>query len=239
MGLDGFISAAEQLTGKKSITKKDQAQTQQQDESSSAQTTTNDTADWADAGTAVKAAYENFQADKAQGKGPDYAEIGGAAKKALSACNRQGCGEGKDEGELGREVVAGLCGGEQAKGAEDEEGVEGCKVKAGGEGGRGTRGGLRSEKSGGLGEADLAGGEKYGAGVSQGSGLEGSQEAAVDDDGSTTLGRGYDETDVTGEKTGSDLADAAQRAGVSRDEAEAIGSFVETGRRNLTSRRGE
>ncbi|KAF6844363.1 hypothetical protein CMUS01_01137 [Colletotrichum musicola] len=234
MGLDGFISAAEQLTGKKG-TKKDQTQTQ---DGSSAQTTNN--TDWADAGTAVKAAYENFQADKAQGKGPDYAEIGGAAKKALSACNRQGCGEGKDEGELGREVVAGLCGGQQAKGAEDEEGVEGCKVKAGGEGGRGTRSGLRSEKSGGLGEADLAGGEKYGAGVSQGSGLEGSLgETAADEDGSATLGRGYDETDVTGEKTGSDLADAAQRAGVSRDEAEAVGSFVETGRRNLTSRRGE
>ncbi|KAF6841102.1 hypothetical protein CPLU01_00663 [Colletotrichum plurivorum] len=223
MGLDGFISAAEQLTGKKS-TKKDQ---QTQDESSPTQTTNN--TDWADAGTAVKAAYENFQADKAQGKGPDYAEIGGAAKKALSACNRQSCGEGKDEGELGREVVAGLCGGQQVKGTE-EEGVEGCKVKAGGEGGRGTRSGLRSEKAGGLGEADPAGGEKYGAGVSQGSGLDGSQEAAADEDGSATLGRGgYDEADVTGEKTGSDLADAAQRAGVSRDEAEAIGSFVETG----------
>ncbi|KAF9879258.1 hypothetical protein CkaCkLH20_03491 [Colletotrichum karsti] len=105
MNFGKFTDVAKQLSGQKDASKDNQKE--------GASSQTSDQQGWDKVGDDAKKAFANYQAGQAQGKDPNYTEIGGVAQAAFSAYNRgsgaEGAvGDGQDKEDIGKKVVAGL-----------------------------------------------------------------------------------------------------------------------------------
>ncbi|KAF4808023.1 ATP-dependent DNA helicase hus2/rqh1 [Colletotrichum siamense] len=119
MGFNTILNTAKQLASN------DEAKKDQQSSSQ-----TSDQQGWDKVGDDAKKAFANYQADQAQGKGPDYKEIGGVASAAYSAYNRgadAGDLDEKQKEQLGKDVVAGYSGRKKEALKSGEEGVDGTQ----------------------------------------------------------------------------------------------------------------
>ncbi|KAK2769059.1 hypothetical protein CKAH01_00666 [Colletotrichum kahawae] len=119
MGFNSILNTAKQLASN------DEAKKDQQSSSQ-----TSDQQGWDKVGDDAKKAFAKYQADQAQGKGPDYKEIGGVASAAYSAYNRgadAGDMDEKQKEQLGKDIVAGYSGRKKEALNSGEEGVDGTQ----------------------------------------------------------------------------------------------------------------
>lgn len=125
MGFSKLADVAKQLSGNNETTNDNQKEGSSQPSGRKG---------WDKVGADAKEAFDNYQADQAQGKDPNYTEIGGVAKAAFSAYNRGDgaessvAGEQTKEEDIGREVVAGLSAGEMGKGLKVDEKITGVQA---------------------------------------------------------------------------------------------------------------